>query len=85
MFGLGPWELGIIAIVVVLLFGTKRLPELGSGLGKAISNFRQSYKEASALDVTPGQNAAKEGAEKPQELKNQDATKKTDSAANSDS
>ena len=38
--------------VVVLLFGTKRLPELGSGLGKAINNFRSSYKD-SAIDVTP--------------------------------
>ncbi len=53
MFGLGPWELGIVAIVVVLLFGTKRLPELGSGLGKAISNFRKGYREGNAIDVTP--------------------------------
>jgi len=54
MFGLGgPWEIAIVGIIVVLLFGTKRLPELGSGLGKAISNFRKSYKDASALDVTP--------------------------------
>ena len=54
MFGLGgPWEIAIVGVIVVLLFGTKRLPELGSGLGKAISNFRKSYKDASALDVTP--------------------------------
>ena len=52
MFGLGPWELGILMAVVVLLFGTKRLPELGSGLGKAINNFSSSYKD-SAIDVTP--------------------------------
>ena len=44
MFGLGVWELVIIAVVVVLLFGTKRLPELGSGLGEAIGNFRSSLK-----------------------------------------
>jgi sec-independent protein translocase protein TatA len=53
MGSLGPWELGIIGVIVVLMFGTKRLPELGSGLGKAISNFKKSYKEASAIDVTP--------------------------------
>ena len=52
MFGLGPWELGMLVAVVVLMFGTKRLPELGSGLGKAINNFRSSYKD-SAIDVTP--------------------------------
>ena len=46
MFGLSsPLEIGIVAVVVVLLFGTRRLPELGAGLGKAISNFRHSYRE----------------------------------------
>lgn len=50
---LSPLELSVVALVVVLLFGTKRLPELGSGLGKAISNFKSSYKEEAALDVTP--------------------------------
>ncbi|WKZ57204.1 MAG: twin-arginine translocase TatA/TatE family subunit [Bdellovibrionota bacterium] len=53
MLNLSPFEIGIIAIVVVLLFGTRRLPELGSGLGKAISNFRSSYREGVAIDVTP--------------------------------
>lgn len=53
MFGLGTWEIFVIAVVIVLLFGTKRLPELGSGLGKAISNFRKAYKDGSAIDVTP--------------------------------
>ena len=53
MMGLSPLELGVIAIVIVLLFGTRRLPELGSGLGKAISNFRKTYKEGQAIDVTP--------------------------------
>lgn len=53
MFGFSPLELAIVALVIVLLFGTKRLPELGSGLGKAISNFRRSYKDANTIDVTP--------------------------------
>ena len=50
---LSPVELGIVGLVVVLLFGTKKLPELGSGFGKAISNFKRSYKEGSEIDVTP--------------------------------
>jgi sec-independent protein translocase protein TatA len=50
---LSPWEIGVVGVVVVLLFGTKRLPELGSGLGKAISNFKRSYKESTELDITP--------------------------------
>ncbi|MCL4146786.1 UNVERIFIED_CONTAM: hypothetical protein GTU68_051320 [Idotea baltica] len=54
MFGFGsPIEIAVILGVVVLLFGTKKLPELGAGLGKAISNFRNSYKDENALDVTP--------------------------------
>jgi sec-independent protein translocase protein TatA len=50
---LSPVELGIVGLIVVLLFGTKKLPELGSGLGKAISNFKRSYKETSEIDITP--------------------------------
>ena len=53
MLGLSPLELAVVALVIVLLFGTKRLPELGSGLGQAITNFRKSFKEGSAIDVTP--------------------------------
>jgi sec-independent protein translocase protein TatA len=53
MLGLSPLELGVIALVIVLLFGTRRLPELGSGLGKAITNFKKSYREGTEIDVTP--------------------------------
>lgn len=53
MGSLGAWEIGVIALVVVILFGTRKLPELGSGLGKAISNFKKSYKEGAEIDVTP--------------------------------
>ena len=52
MFGLGPTELIIVALVIVLLFGTRRLPELGAGLGKAISNFKKTYREGMTIDVT---------------------------------
>ncbi len=40
MFGLGTQELVIILAIVFLIFGAKRLPEIGSGLGKAIKNFK---------------------------------------------
>ncbi|HKI47816.1 MAG TPA: twin-arginine translocase TatA/TatE family subunit, partial [Desulfobacteria bacterium] len=36
MFGLGPTELIIIAIIVILIFGAKRIPDIGKGLGGAI-------------------------------------------------
>lgn len=50
---LSPMELAVVAVLVILLFGTKRLPELGAGLGKAISNFKRSYREGVEIDVTP--------------------------------
>jgi len=50
-------------LVVVLLFGTRRLPELGSGLGKAISNFRKGYREGTAIDVTPEDEESEEKVE----------------------
>lgn len=53
MFGLGIQELAIILIIVVLLFGASRLPEIGSGLGKAIRGFKDSLSGKDAIDVTP--------------------------------
>jgi len=52
MFGLGPTELIIIAIIVLLIFGAKRLPEIGKGLGGAIKEFKNVKKELSS-DKTP--------------------------------
>jgi len=45
MFGLGPTELVIIAIIILLIFGAKRIPEIGKGLGGAIREFRNIKKE----------------------------------------
>ena len=64
MFGLGPLELIIVGLIVVLLFGTRKLPELGSGMGKAISNFRKGYQEGMAIDVTPDEDSKEEKSEK---------------------
>ncbi len=45
MFGLGPTELIIIFVVILLVFGPKRLPEMGRSLGHAIREFRTAGKE----------------------------------------
>jgi sec-independent protein translocase protein TatA len=47
MFGLGPTELIIIGVIVLLIFGAKRLPEIGKGLGGAIREFKNVKKELS--------------------------------------
>ncbi len=52
MFGLGTTELILILLVVFVIFGAGKLPELGSGLGKAIKNFKRASSDAD-IDVTP--------------------------------
>lgn len=45
MFGLGTTELIVIAFVIVLLFGGKKLPQLGRSFGSAITNFKKGLNE----------------------------------------
>ncbi|WP_294554946.1 twin-arginine translocase TatA/TatE family subunit [uncultured Mailhella sp.] len=53
MFGIGMQELLVILVLVLVIFGAKRLPEIGSGLGRAIRNFRQASSEPDEIDITP--------------------------------
>ena len=59
MFGMGPMELGIILVIIVVLFGARRLPEIGSGFGKAIKNFKAGISGDDEIDVTPDSDGAK--------------------------
>ena len=48
MFGLGPLELILIVVVIALLFGARKLPELGKGMGQGIREFKKEVKDGEA-------------------------------------
>ena len=53
MFGVGPWELIIVFAIVLLLFGGKKLPQIASGIGGAIKNFKSALKEPEKKEEQP--------------------------------
>jgi sec-independent protein translocase protein TatA len=58
MFGnIGPTEMIFLMIILLLIFGAKRLPELGSGLGKGIREFKKSMREINSEIDRPNENA----------------------------
>ena len=56
MFGFGIVELIIVLIIVIVLFGASRLPEMGRGIGEAIKNFKKSISEPPGTDGAPKKN-----------------------------
>jgi len=55
MFGIGVQELLIILVIVLIVFGAKNLPLLGSNMGRAISNFKRGLNEPEVIDIKPEQ------------------------------
>ena len=53
MFGLGVGELLVILVIVLIIFGAGKLPEIGEGLGRGIRSFRKAVKAPDEIDVTP--------------------------------
>jgi sec-independent protein translocase protein TatA len=67
MFGSFGWmELLLILIIVLIIFGAGKIPQLGEGLGKAIKGFKKSVNEADAIDVTASEEQQQPSAPPPQ-------------------
>ena len=52
-FGMGVGELVLILVIVTVVFGATKLPQLGDGLGRAIKNFKRSIGTLNEIEVTP--------------------------------
>ena len=79
MGSLGPMELIIIGVIALLVFGPKKLPELGSGLGKAIRDFKSAISETTEQVTKPEAQAKPEpqAKEEKKEEKKEEATTKS--------
>ncbi len=64
--GLGFTELMIILVIVLLIFGAGKLPQIGSGIGKAIRGFKEAIEGKDAIDVTPKKESKGEVKEGPE-------------------
>jgi sec-independent protein translocase protein TatA len=67
MFGIGMPELLIILVIILIIFGAGKLPEIGGALGRGIKNFKKATREPNEIDVTPA--AEKKNDEKADEKK----------------
>ncbi len=53
MLGLGPMELVLILVIVLVIFGAGKLPQIGDALGKSVKNFQRAANGKDEIDVTP--------------------------------
>jgi sec-independent protein translocase protein TatA len=56
MFGIGMPELVIILVIIMIIFGANKLPQMGAGLAKGIRNFKKGIDGKEEIDATPKKN-----------------------------
>ena len=62
MFGLGLSELLVILVIILIIFGAGKLPEIGGGIGKAIKNFKEATKDSKPKEPDKIEDDKKPGA-----------------------
>jgi sec-independent protein translocase protein TatA len=62
MFGLGMSELLVILVIILIIFGAGKLPEIGGGIGKAIKNFKEATKDTNPKEPDKIEDDKKPGA-----------------------
>jgi len=70
MFGIGMPELIIILVIILIIFGAGKLPEIGGGMGKAIRNFKKATNEVDRDTLKPD----------PEKIEEQEEKKETENA-----
>ena len=70
MFGLGPMELIIVFLVILLIFGAKRIPEIAQGLGKGITEFKKAARDVTD-EIDTSTNAATQAPQVKSKVNNQ--------------
>jgi len=53
MFGMGAGEWVLVLLIILVVFGATKLPQLGDGLGRAIKNFKRAVSSANEIEVSP--------------------------------
>ena len=69
MFGIGMPELVIILVIILVIFGAGKLPEIGAGLGKGIKGFKKAIGGEDEIDITPEKEEKPSGEENSNEKK----------------
>ncbi len=60
MFGIGMPELLVVLVIILIIFGAGKLPQIGEGLGKAISGFKRGLSETPKIEDMKKENEKKE-------------------------